>query len=576
MNPNHSPTPRAPALRTLYDHLDRSEHESAEALSQQLLEVAPNDPELLYLHGVVAHKSGRPEEAIVRFLKAIPEAPSAATRSAVLSGLGKSYWMLEQLELAQASFAEAAKLHPQEASIWIDLGSVQMALGDPGAARSSFEKALAIDPDQADACAGRGLCLVNLGRYVEAREALEEVAQRYPGHAEVIQGLATLDKIMGRVEEAEHRLFALLTKQPERMGYFELASLKPIRSTDEPVVKLLETRREPLGHSTAPEIVRIDLLFALAKAYDDLGRSEESFTLLEEGARLRRRRFHFDITQEEERMERIAGIFGQTFIDRLKLSSGHETHRPIFIVGLPRSGSTLVEHLLSAHPDITPGGELPIFPRLATELSLAWGQIPGFPDALTPDRARVNLEHLKTRYLEEIEDATGPAPLRTHVTDKLLGNFLFLGLIRMAFPEARILHIQRHPLDQAHSAYRQLFTRGHAYSYDLMEFGRYYLAYRKLMEHWHTVLGDAIYDLSYEALVREPEAEIRKMLDFLKLPFVAGCLETHQASRPVHTASATQVREPIHPDAIGHWKRYRAQLEPLRKMLEPWIPPEPH
>lgn len=563
------------ARTKLYAYLDHSELGSAEALCQSLLETQAGDPELLYLSGVVAHKSGRPDAAIQRFHQAISRAPTLESRAAALIGLGKSYWMLEQLEQARDAFEAARKLQPEQVSLWVSLGAVHTSLGNPLAAQACFERARILDPNEPDALTGLGLCLMEFGRYAEARESLDQVLQRFPAHAEAEQALGTLDRITGRFEDAEKRLFALLTQHPDRMGYGDLASIRIFETLDDPRLRLLEGRFQSLPQAETPEVVRIDLLFALARAYDDLGRSEEAFRLLEEASRLKRRHFRFDVASEETRMQRIAGIFTHEFIERGRLDHDSASPRPIFIVGLPRSGSTLLEHILSAHPDITATGELTILPRLAIGLGASWGQLPGFPDTLPEDRMRLDLQNLRLQYFREIETLTGYRPAGIF-TDKLLGNFLFIGIIRMAFPDARIVHMQRHPLDQALSAYRQLFTQGHAYTYDLDEFGRYYKAYRGLMTDWHKVAHEAIYDLTYESLVRNPESEIRKLLGFLGLPFVPECLATQAIDRPVHTASAIQVRERINQEAIGRWQRYRTQLEPLREMLEQWIPAEPN
>lgn len=574
MNRPHLSDTAIESRARLYAYIDGSELELAETLCQSLLGSQMDDPELLYLSGVIVHKAGHAQEAIQRFRQAIPRAPTLESRAACLIGLAKAHWMLEQLEQAQAAFEEAGRLRPELASTWVSLGAVHTTLGNPLAAESCFKRALVLDPDEPDALTGLGLCLMDFGRYAEARASLEQVLQRFPVHPEAEQALCTLDRITGNFEAAEKRLFALLSEHPDRMGYGDLASIKTFKTPDDPRLGFLESRYQSLQPVVTPEVVRIDLMFGLARAYDDLGRPEEAFPLLEAASKLRRRHLKFDLATEEERMKRIAGIFSRAFIERCCLDHNPSSPQPLFIVGLPRSGSTLLEHILSAHPDIAASGELTILPRLAVGLGATWGRVPGFPNALPEARAKRDLQDFRLQYFREIETMTGYQPSGIF-TDKLLGNFLFIGLIRMAFPGAHIIHMQRHPLDQALSAYRQLFTQGHAYTYDLEEFGHYFIAYQRLMAHWREVAGEAIYDLAYESLASDPEPEIRKLMDFLGLPFASACLATETISRPVRTASATQVRDHIHQDSIGHWKHYRIQLEPLRQMLGQWIPPEP-
>jgi len=560
------------AREALDAHLERAEFEAAETLTQTLLDHAPTDPELLYLHAVIALRRGRPDEAIGRILRAIPGIPDPGIRAALLASLGKAYWQTEQLELATQAFEDALKLDARDVDTWIDLGVVLKTLGDPAGARQRFETALHLDPDQPDARTGLGMCCMDLGDTDRARQTLDAVLEKDPDQAEATHGLVTLDKITGRLEEAQQRLLTLLEKHPGRVGYFELVSIEAIRNPDDRILGLLESRRPLLEDPGTPDPIRIDLHYALAKAYDDLDRTEEAASHLEAGARLKRRTLRFEIQREEERLERIAHLFTPAFIDRYRLVEPVSSSRPIFIVGLPRSGSTLLEHILAAHPDITAGGEQPTLPRLATSLSIAWGRIPGFPESLLPARAETDLRDLASRYFTAGAATCLNGSPNGPITDKLLGNFMFVGLIRMAFPNARIIHMRRHPLDQALSIFQQLFTWGHHYSYDLEELGRYACAYRKLMDHWHSTLPGTLYDLAYENMVDDPETEIRQLLDFLKLPFVPACLESHQNSRVVHTASAAQVRAPIHRESIGRSRRYTPLLEPVRAVLAPWIP----
>ena len=560
--------------QTLDMLLRQKEYEAAETLIQKLLEDAPTDSELLYFRAVIALRCGRPGEAIGMILNALSGNPVFEMRAALLSILGKAYWQTNQLELAAQAFDDALKLDPKHVDNWIDLGAILRTLGDATGARQRFEIALKLDPGQSDARTGLGVSLIDLGYTDQARQTLEAVLANDPDQAEATHGLVTLDKVTGRLKQAQARLLALLREHAERVGYFELASLERIRHPDDPVFELIDARQELLANSGTPDPVRIDLYYALAKVYDDLDRTEEAANHLNAGARLKRESLLFDIQREEERMERIAALFTRTFVDRHRLVEPVSGIRPIFIVGLPRSGSTLLEQILTAHPEIAGGGEQPALPRLATTLSIGWGRITGFPEALPAPRAQIDLRDLAFRYYAASE-GTHPANSHpTHVTDKLLGNFLFVGLIRMAFPNACVIHLRRHPLDQALSCYQQLFTWGQNYSYDLQELARYYRAYRKLMDHWQSTLPGILYDLSYEKLVSNPEPEIRALLAFLKLDFAEACLESHQGDRPIHTASAAQVRAPIHRESIGRWKRYAQLLEPVSTLLSPGAPAE--
>lgn len=573
MNTSRSPLPPSRDLETLRTHLEHSDYMAAETVVQELLARHPEDFELLYLAGVTASRRNRTEEAIPRFERALTRAPDRKARSAVLQAIGKSHWARLQLELAEAAFTQAAELAPDDPNPWIDLGAVRKSLGDATRALDSFTTALAIDPESVEARIGVGFCEIDLGRIREGRKTLERALTVAPGHPEAENGLALLDRIEGRLGEAEARLLHLLEAHPEQMGAFGLASLRTFDSEDDPRLRLFEKRKTTPEWMQAPEIVQIDLDYALAKAEHDLGRFGPAFSRLTQASQRRRKLFPFDVGREEERLERIASLFTRNFIEHYRLSQDQLPSRPIFIVGLPRSGSTLLEQLLAGHPQITPAGEILVLPRLATDLSLSWGRLPGFPSALTPVGAENDLRTLAHRYFESLRGSRGEVPGAVF-TDKFLGNFQFAGLIRMAFPEARIIHLQRHPLDQALSAYRQLFTYGHPYTYDLAEFGRYYIAYRRLMTHWQSVVGEILHEVSYESLVGDPEAVLRPLFDFLDLPFDPACLETGPRTHLARTASAVQVQSPIHEDSVGVWKRYRKELEPLRSALASWIPQE--
>ncbi len=573
MNTRRSPLPPSGDLENLRTYLEASDYTAAETVVQDLLARYPADFEVLYLAGLTAARRGLTEEAIGRFERALGRAPDRKARSAILQAIGKSHWAQLRLELAEAAFAQAAELAPDDPNPWIDLGAVRKSLGDSAHALDSFTTALAIDPDSVEARIGLGVCEIDLGRVTEGRKSLEAVLAVAPGHPEAETGLALLDRTLGRLEEAEARLLRLLEAHPEQMGAFGLASLRTFESESDPRLRLFEERQTKPEWMRVPGIVQIDLDYALAKADHDLGRYGPAFSRLTKASQRRRELFQFDVGREEERLERIAALFTRDFIERFRLHQDDLPSRPVFIVGLPRSGSTLLEHLLAGHPGITPAGEILALSRLATDLSLSWGRLPGFPSALTPGGAENDLRTLAHRYFDSVRGSRGEVPGAVF-TDKFLGNFQFVGLIRMAFPEARVIHLQRHPLDQALSAYRQLFTYGHPYTYDLAEFGRYYIAYRRLMTHWQAVTGEILHEMSYEALVADPEAALRTLLDFLNLPFDAACLETGTRTYLPRTASAVQVRSPIHEDSVGAWKRYREELEPLRSALASWIPQE--
>ncbi len=264
----------------------------------------------------------------------------------------------------------------------------------------------------------------------------------------------------------------------------------------------------------------------------------------------------------ERRTARIRAFFDPAFFAG-RTGSGDPSPAPIFIVGLPRSGSTLVEQILASHSDVEGTMELPNIIRITHQFDDMLASREGYPEQVGGAPVGL-LRALGTRYLEET------APLRSeraHFTDKLPNNFSHIGLIHAMLPNAAVIDARRHPMDCCFSTFKQHFAEGQTFSYDLGDLGRYYRCYLSLMDHWDTVLPCKVLHLQYEDLVRDPEVQIRRLLDFCRLPFEAACLSFHQTRRSVRTASAEQVRQPIYASGVGYWRYFEKELQPLRQAL---------
>jgi hypothetical protein len=251
--------------------------------------------------------------------------------------------------------------------------------------------------------------------------------------------------------------------------------------------------------------------------------------------------------------------------------AGSDDERPVFIVGMPRSGSTLVEQILASHPEVHGAGETKQLSRALGRLRDRFPKLPAYPQMmgqLTP--AQMNM--IASDYIAGIHRIAGDAK---RVTDKLLTNFFFVGLIHLLFPKARIIHTERDPVDTCLSAFTKLFREDMPHSYDLTELGRYYVKYRELMQHWRDVLpAGVLHSVAYEELVSDPETQARALIGFLGLEWDERCLDFHQSGRPVKTASVAQVRRPIYTEAVGRWRRYGAGLQPLIHALGAAVPAE--
>jgi tetratricopeptide (TPR) repeat protein len=390
-----------------------------------------------------------------------------------------------------------------------------------------YRQAISINPNYAEALANLGVALEEQGKLDDARSAFERAIQVAPARA------------------ATYRL---------------LSALKRFTATD-PHITAMENLARGMT-SLSPE-EQIDLHFALGKACRDLGDRARSFHHLLEGNALNRKRIVYDEQAIIATFGRIRSLFTPKLM-RDRQGGGHTSSVPVFIVGMPRSGTTLVEQILASHPKVFGAGELSAFGNTVESLSnanAAKGQFPELVSSISDGQ----LWQIGANYVNAI---TVLAPRAERIVDKMPMNFHFVGLIYLTLPNARIIHMRRDPLDTCLSCYSKLFTDRHQYSYDLGELGRYYRAYETLMEHWRRILPPSfMLEVQYEDLIEDLESEGRRIVDHCGLEWDASCLSFYVAERPVRTASAAQVRQPIYRSSIGRWRAYAHQLGPLIEAL---------
>jgi hypothetical protein len=290
----------------------------------------------------------------------------------------------------------------------------------------------------------------------------------------------------------------------------------------------------------------------------DVGNDDLAFTHLHAGNRLKRASFVYDVDADGREMAAIARAFRPEMLNRLS-GLGDPSELPIFVVGMPRSGTTLVEQILASHPAVHGAGELTLFEGIAA--SVCGGSYPGSTESLTP-------QHIVAAGYDYVQRVAALAPEAGRIVDKLPGNFLYAGLIHLALPNARIVHCRRDPVDTCLSCYTKIFDGARNCTYDLRELGRYYRHYERLMDHWRNLLPpDRFFEIGYEAIVADLEGEARRLLDSCGLSWNPACLSFHRTRRPVKTASAAQVRQPLYPSSVGRWHRHARHLEPLLAAL---------
>ena len=481
--------------------------------------------------------------------------------------------MREELSAQRAAQAElergdaAAALRRIDQALALSTTSISLAfkaqcqlqLGDFAAAASCAEDAFALDPNDPIVLTKLGNVFTAVQNFARARACFERAAARAPEIGANHYNLGTALRFAGEFEAAEAAFNEAIRLSPmDHEGIYARSGLRKQTQQRNNIAHLLECadRQWPDWRAL------VHICYALAKEYEDLGDWDQSFAWLKKGADLRKSNTRYDVATDVMKLKTLQRVFRSQAFEH---SSGVADDRPIFVLGLPRSGSTLVERILSAHSEVVSAGELPTFGQKVVELAqpLMKAGKPSF-EAFAEASLRIDPERLGAEYLQAARFATGGA---RRFVDKLPFNFLYIGLIRRALPNAKIIHIHRHPMDNCYGMYKVIFRNAYPFSYDLEDLGAYYVAYRALMEHWRSVLPNAIFDIRYEELVRDQEALSRDLIGHCGLEWEGACLTFHLNAAASTTASAVQVRRPINADAIDKWKRFETQLAPLAERL---------
>lgn len=441
-------------------------------------------------------------------------------------------------------------------------GLALAALGQFDAAVASYQRAVALRPKNPQALCSWAAALAEDGRTQEAEQTARQAIALNPRLAQAHNNLALILKEMGRLEEAEAAAKQAIQLAPHNPAYYEhLGMIRPFVQGDRYLSALEDLAKDPSSLRAAD---RMHLHFGLGKAYEDTGRFEDAFPHWLEANALKRHQLGYDEGQTLALLERTRAVFTRNLVARYE-SAGVPSALPVFIVGMPRSGSTLIEQILASHPAVFGGGELNLLDNAVGAIGKGLPAEPTFPDMVAAMSAE-NFAALGCLYLGALQKR---APQALRITDKMPANFLFAGLIHLALPRATIIHAMRDPADTCVSCFATNFTRGQPHAYDLAELGRYYSRYRSLMAHWHEVLPHGrILDVRYEELVADLPGAARRIVAHCGLAWDVRCLDFHRCERVVRTASAAQVRKPIYQSAVGRWRKYQSFLGPLLAELE--------
>ena len=466
-----------------------------------------------------------------------------------------------RLEDAEALLARALELTPRFRLARFSYANVLGRRGKFQAALTELDALLEVDPDQPGYLILKANTLVRIGDHESAIAIYRNVLARVPVTAGVQMSLGHSLKTVGHQDEAI-AAYNVARSLRDDLGdaYWSLANLKTFRFSDND----LDTMRTVAGRETISREDYFHLAFALGKALEDRGKFEESFTWYRRGNAIKRRLVTYSADDNHSDMTRISEYFSKDVFETRR-NAGCKERAPIFIVGLPRAGSTLLEQILASHSAVEGTQELPDIISIARRIAdkKRTDDPSNYPGGLT-QLSDADLTALGEEYIERTRIHRSGAPF---FIDKMPNNFAHIGLIRLILPKATIIDARRHPIACCFSGYKQLFAKGQNFTYNLTDIGRYYADYVRLMRHWHDVLPGHVLQVQYEDMVADTEAQVRRLLDHCGLPFEDNCLRFYENKRAVKTASSEQVRQPIFTSGLDQWENFEPWLSPLKAAL---------
>jgi Flp pilus assembly protein TadD len=492
---------------------------------------------------------------------ALPNRPPAAFNPGKLIQQAAKLCSEGKLREGEQIYRAVLKLDHHNFDALYHLGLVRTRQNELDEACQMIRQALRRRPDSALAHNSLGIALAGLGRCQQSIAHFEKSIALKPDHAEAYANLGNVLLQLGRLDDCLDAYRKAVDHAPRNATFHRnLVYCRRVMRGDPWLAKMEALARDMATLGTVDQTA---LHFALGKAYADLDEPERSFRHLLQGNALARQQNPYDEAVTLGMFAATRQVFTPELMSA-KANLGDPSAAPIFIVGMPRSGTTLIEQILASHPRVFGAGEIPTFERTLIGFPPPDGAPRSFPQVI-PALAGEHLRELGRRYLRAIR-ATAPGADR--ITDKMPANFRFVGLIHLALPNARIIHVHRDPIDTCLSCFSIQFTGYQPHTHDLGELGRYYSAYQALMDHWRAVLPAGIMlDVRYEDLIADFAPQARRIVDHCGLPWNDACLSFHETRRPVQTASAVQVRQPIYDSSIGRWRPYAQHLGPLLQAL---------
>ena len=527
----------------------------AEAEYRRSLTINPSYAEAYNNLGSVLRDLERPAEAEAAYKRALTLKPDYLE---ALNNLILAYKDLKQYDQALATAQEALKRNPQNADALAYMGAIYVDQDKVELAFDVLNKSLKLAPNKPETLNMMGRALFEADQPQKAIALYQRAIALKPDFSDPYNNMGNALKELGKFDEAMKAFETCLALSPTSIGtYVNLVDAHKFRSNDDVHLKAIE---EQLAKAdTLTEERRMQMSFAGAKAYDDLKRYDEAFPLLLRGNALKRKTIGYDEPTILGYFDRIKNVLTEDVIRALS-GGGAQSRTPIFVLGMPRSGTTLVEQILASHPRVAGAGELKDMSNTVNAVRGKDGAQAPYPE-FVPAATPAEIARIGEAYLQKLNRH---APGAERITDKMPSNFYFLGLIHLALPGAKVIHTNRNPVDTCVSCFSKLFAGHQDQTYNLGELGRYYRAYHGLMAHWRRVLPQgAFLDVQYEEVVADTEGQARRILDYCGLEWDAKVLDFHRTERPVKTASSSQVRQPIYSSSVARWRNYEKFLGPL-------------
>lgn len=540
-------------LGMVQSKLDRLKE--AEVSLLKAIDINPKNPSALSNYGLLLRKQDRSDEAVKVLEQVIAIEPRFVE---AYSNLGAIYVEKGDMTKAERYLRKGLNIDTQNSNVMNSLAAVLLSRNENDSALALLQNAVRLSPQSVDVNLNLAKVLSRLEDSESALEVYRRIEKLSPANIHALAGIGDILSKQGMFDAAKEYFQRIIDIDHKGIaGRVGLVSINT-PGVEDKEVKYLERAYTDFDDS---EVAKVNVAFCLGKVFEKGGNYTKAFNYLADGNSLKRAGYDYSLEEDEGFFAGIKETFSEDFFQKHS-GSGFDDNAPIFILGMPRSGTTLTEQILSSHPQVYGAGELPDLRKMFAKMCDV-GEYVKFPERVGKLDDK-DLSRMGVDYVNGLRKRDSSAE---RITDKMPHNFLHVGMIRLMLPNAKVIHCRRNPIDNCLSIFKQNFGGVHKYAYDQTELGGYHLLYQELMDHWNRVLPGFMFELQYEDMVADQEGVTRKLLEFCDLPWDDNCLQFHKSKRTVKTASYTQVRKKIYSDSVELWRRYEQELQPLISAL---------